>query len=1131
MKRKFIIINLILVIVLLVSGITAYAYFNKVFSSNHTLTTDQIVTNDIKVNSLDEFYNAIDLYQESEHNDFNSDDEIRDLNLATKHRKTIVLGIDLNLNANATITIDCHINLNGYTLNLNGYTLNFRNSFAGTISIFDKALPEIPAKANTKGIIKDSTKIEINNDVETIKGKNQIIVDTPNAAFIVDEGLLHESVEVIYEKLSDDAIINSAFNFAYANIANVGVNSLYSTHLSLTSFGDTSKCTIGSHTGTNLLGCVYTHSDLDLIHSFYNYDIDISYKSADATIISDNGRIIDNPITKTKTVNLAISIGYGSKKATPVTKTVVIHIVSEADYAVASNLALQQYLEMYYDPNLKDDAANPDLVTPKYVFSNEFTLPKTNTYFNTTYSYVLFDDQNKQFKDTEKSSYFGTYENNAAVLFKLAAAIKKISITSTVNGTQKPNTIELNVKGKSSGSIDTPYAYCASIVTELYGNFLSVKNITSPKPGEVVQNGYSAYKLLNDPTVKGYSRLKKGSLIEYILEDQENTYKLEPVTSGDPYQLLYVAGEPNILPYLGQDINLTIRFTMEENSEMVNITIPVIYSVNQGANPGLKSFEPFYNYYNGHFIDKTNGNVTYNSFQIPLFYNKMLPTFDFLVYEETTTIGKYNLLTTQQAENLFDIRITREEMPSGEYIKDYINTKNLNDYILDAKSAMYIGIDPYKINFNTTKYHFVYVPIYSDANNIPYYFINVYGKTIEKVTLTELRSNPDIVNLDPKSYEYTSTLTVPGIVRYPKDNTQPHSEAFDSLEFYKYVYKLINNVDFPTDGLTFIESETLLQPIDKIEFIGSDTVHDIKLGNEVIKSLKGIELLKNLKILRLSKMNLLNLVGYKNSAEDWFNQIRYITQITNLEELYLDNTGIYDRLPNSKSGLPTGTSNKLCEELGKLVNLKILDIHNEVENTTNAGNPKNYIYSFMGLGKLKALKKINIKNIKFKANYNFEVVNGLMNGITNGLYGSNGTTNTSVLAILKSKNVEITNDKSETINPNLQKIVDAMPSLEYQDKIRKEDVEKIWENIDKGSSGSSFNLPNDFEVTSGNKTVKYKLINITFTIVHKNEADINSEILGFNMAFNYRIVYRDGLSMADPIDVPFEYFYDLIIIN
>ena len=239
MKKKKVILSLIIAFVLLFSGITAYAYFSTVKPFSHNVSYT-VPDNYIQINTLDDFYREIDLYKDNQSTDFNSSSEV-----STK-RKTLILNSDLELTADAIITSDCHINLNGHTINLNGKRFNIKNTFDGTIAIFNTAAQ--------KAVITDSV------------GTNQVVIDTPNACVVIDKVHIDTTIDVVINAVSDEAVMESAIKLIYANIANDGVNDLYSTYSGLTAFLDPSRCILTAHAAdSNTIGCVYTHTDLDLL--------------------------------------------------------------------------------------------------------------------------------------------------------------------------------------------------------------------------------------------------------------------------------------------------------------------------------------------------------------------------------------------------------------------------------------------------------------------------------------------------------------------------------------------------------------------------------------------------------------------------------------------------------------------------------------------------------------------------------------------------------------------------------------------------------------------------------------------------------------------------------------------------
>ena len=1082
MKRKYVILSIVIFVIFLFSGITVYAYFSNNTSFNHNVSYD-IPDGYVQINTLNEFYNEIDLYKDNLSNDFN------DSSLVSKTRKTLILNVDLTLTADAIVTSDCHINLNGHKLDLNGFKFNIKNTYAGTIAIFSTSV--------SKSVITDSI------------GANEIIIDTPNACFIVDNVHVDSTIDVVKNAVSDEAVINSAIKMIYANISNGGVNDLYSTTKVLNkAFMDPKKCAFMGHADdSNTIGCVYTYTDLDLLTSFYNYDVFITYTSSNEATLKPSGRVIVG-VTSDLSI-LGVTVSYNGKS---ITKNINVHTIIESDYQKASNIALLTYLENFYDNNLG-----------KYKFSNGFNLPLKNEYFKSNYDYILKEGKTEYTSDIK--DYF--ILNQDDVTIKIKKNITSIVIKSTGVNTY---TNEISVSGETNTVIDDDYSYCLGIINGEYNNQIIIKEF---KENNVIK--YTSQKLLKTTDPIKHSRLKEGSIIlNELKSNSDKTYQITP--DNEDYDLLSVNPNSKVNPYIGQGVYMAFTFTMKDNTEVV-IQLPIIFEpLKDTGESGFQLFLPYYNFFSKKFDYNSKFERSYvefeehwyDSFSMPLFYNNEYPTYTFIIYERDGNGFKM----VDESLGLFKVQIT---LPDGTVADmSSMTPSTLEKFKNNTQARTRILIDPYKININTNEYFFAYTSIFvekdDNQNSILKYHLTIPTASglndIVDVSLEAIMKRPEAQNLDLNTFTYQNLLKLDGILR---SNSISHptsiaTEEFEDLEFYKFIFnKFYPDIVFE-EGKTFIKTSDLTSdlkpevaptgnPSKDYRWATNNYALNLSADNpRAFTSLKGINHLKGVTSLTLNRRDIR---AIKGEGGNWVEQITYIAGMTSLKVLDLSNTGIYDRLGDSNK-MPKGKSNKFIIKLNALTNLEYLFLNN------NSGvMPLNQIYSFDGVQKFTKLKLLDVTGNTFTVEKDTSgsfwadinnLIKSVFQNIVNNMYGSNGSTNRPYFAVLGISCDVINGGGAIELNENTYLIVSALSSLEYINKIKvNEDIGVAYSEYnytDLETKRKIFGLNNKYSEElkdgKGNNSVKlnYRLQSIEFIPDNKDPK--------LATGFDFKIVYNGG---------------------
>ncbi len=851
-------------------------------------------------------------------------------------------------------------------------------------------------------------------------GTNNIYLDVPNAYVLFSDTIkVLDDISIIEKNISDSVLVNTAMNYIVLNLVYAGIgniNSLIGKELHY----NQQLCSFEHKNITDY--CLYTYTDLLFEYNYFNHrDLNITYKSSDTNVLSDTGNIKGQG-----QAILSISISY---KNLSITKTITVHSVSEAEYAKASLINLQSYLYVNYF----DDTEN------KYVFKTSFMIPRQNEYFNQNYTITLNSGLTSEIiiNDTNLSDYFDIFDTYY-VLY-LNSDITNMVLTSS-NGSVSYASDVLPVNATSSKLIDDNYSYVLNFVVEEIGNQLMVYDDST-----FVNSGYTEYDLPLNAYDLGYTRIK--SISYSLVSNDEATYKLE---TSDNYVKLSVSKD-GVLPYLGQNVFISILATFHTD-ETITIQIPITYAV-RDTGEGLDYFASFYTYFNNQFVYKTN-NYTYNSFNLPFAYQRNLPTYTFIVYEKNSD-GSFKRVPT--SDGLFTIYVVSG---SSTIQIDDLTSINLNNFIKNSNTEVLIKINPYYINKIDTEYYFAYVPIYQNASN--YYYDLSYtdeNGIYQKLNFMNLDDVEANLNSRIDSYEYISHLTIPGIVRYQNANSIME-EAFESSYFYLLVYEILHFDSAYVDGKTFIQSTRLTQKIDEIVLTSSNSNSSL---STYISSLKGINLLTGLVKLTLTGFN------FPSLGENWPINMTYISEIVSLKSLNLSNTAIYDQAESSNT-FPTGTSNEFLRTLSNLNNLETLDLSN------------NKIYNFEALTNFPSLKTVNVTNNVFEAtSSSFDWFNNIFEGIVNSMYGSSGSINQATYAILIANGVTVTlGDSSITLTDDQKKIISALTSLLYQDKLSQtQSIEDAYKYID--LSNIINYLTNTFIIENGDTRVKYVFNEIGFS--------------------------------------------------
>lgn len=249
MRKRFLILNLILIAALLIGSAAAvYAYFTG--SKNVNLPT--FSASQDGVIEIDSEYELLILGFDGYTNYGGN---------VSAQRRSVKLTEKITLTQNIIITADINIDLGGEDggIDLNGYSITFRHFYDGCFLVTD-------------GVMENSA-----------PSQSYIYCDTPNAFIIFDCAV---DADIIMVSFDADSLVSCIFDMT---------DSLFDGFYSEP---------VG---GTDDV-MYFINRDLTLSERFYNYDIELIWESADTGVISHDGKITaqatdDTYITITVTVS------------------------------------------------------------------------------------------------------------------------------------------------------------------------------------------------------------------------------------------------------------------------------------------------------------------------------------------------------------------------------------------------------------------------------------------------------------------------------------------------------------------------------------------------------------------------------------------------------------------------------------------------------------------------------------------------------------------------------------------------------------------------------------------------------------------------------------------------------------
>lgn len=1098
MKKRKIIISTILLIFILVTTISAVAYF-KINSNQISISDSRSLDGDIiEVSSYS------DLFNYSKAKSYN-DKEIEE---KSSSRKTLQFKNDIVLLNNLEITANINIDLNGYYLYLNGKDINFNHSYYGSVQLYSNKvngyiIPEeiiyqndvIEAKENgNDGIININTPnavVTINNNI-VIKHLNEVILQTSSYINVLEFNELYYSYLALY-KVSDSLLNYTDIRVEKLSLDDLDNNSLITNNNNILEFDShlfVSDKEINNQNyckfDNDINNCVFVYDNLDLIFNYLNYkDIEIDYLSSDESILSNLGEF-SAPSNSTD-INLEVYIKYLGEV---VAKTrFSIHAVNKnsSDFLDVCETLVYSRIKNHYDSENNLYRIDRELIMPKLIEDVNISYIPYKKSTNAE-AIELFNDGTKYLSlGTSTITNIDNYYINLAPTSETEA----IGITFSKNNNSKT----IYIKCLSANLIVNNESQIArDLVNEWYGGkILLTKNDESG-------NIYSTQILYdyNDINLDNYPSIT--SVRYELINDSHNLYQLSDISNSDR-KLLSVVPDKVPEAYV-QDVMLSCIFTINEKT--VNIQIGI--GVNVASTDTNSAFLPYYTYYDEEIKEKYNSYIS-KTFELPISYSNVGPI---IVYDFVEIPQNYNQLDNKHIEEL-------NPSSSSAFVLHLYYNETIQTTLTYTQGVSYTTLfDNYLGNDQSSRNQKLEEILnYGDAKWIFEYKIsNVSNKNI-KLGLVYNYKMSAMVN-DWQTYcknttdeQILSIITVAGVLHYGTDVVDEN--------FYKWIY---DNFTVLTDSLGQLLTYTLGDynnaTLDSnnggyvmIDWLSQNVKIDASTDSTIasIQNFKGLQYLTGTTYLKLVNSNNQGLITNSNTAIDL---AREIAKMSRLETLILTNcTGFSDGYDLTNNDVKDNDS------ISRFVNLKNLSVL-----YMDGCN----IILFDFLDSMTWLDEVHIENQTISTNDNY-----------NNFYGNTGIANYWIFTDLTDAGVKVytTYQGNARVLFEEQKVTNDYTRIKngllYQSQLADgEDIRNLYQDF--STNPDDYLLQTSYKYISGNDTLEINKNTRTITfdyvkysLTKDKELDSNKTyyIKDSNSNSGYSVVSNP---LLEDIGTYYEYF-------
>lgn len=620
--------------------------------------------------------------------------------------------------------------------------------------------------------------------------------------------------------------------------------------------------------------------------------------------------------------------------------------------------------------------------------------------------------------------------------------ITELRLCGAISGAE----IRIPVNGQTSQNINDNYSKALKIARILYGEEIVVTEEARDKElgqasGKNYANGYRAYTLVTDSSA--YSSSGVLAISYTLTNNADATY-----TIADSTLKVMSANNP---PTEIQAVNLCMRFDFDSEPQTVKINIPIRFDLQKkGDGNNIEQFLPYYNYFDRLLAARTNS-FTYRDFKMPLGHGVRGAIYYYEIYNVDGTINdKYMTMSLAYTLNGVD------------YLKTVNEVIAMDSPLL--QEIMLSGTAEWRMSFNIAE-----LPV-EDTQIILRYRYKFYGYD-------------QSVWYGANEPYYESVITVTGIIK-PENMHGTASGINDYMSdknLYKYIYDCMrpnkSMAEYVYGSGNYLETNWL-----NAEFVNCAGGKELNLSGKKINdtawtgtvtsivSFDGLKFLKNVNTLNLSSASV------SRSDIDYLSSMR-------IRELNLASNALSDRNIGTLN-FPSGRNNGLINVLAGIDGLEKLHLEN------------NKFYYFTDLTKQNELKEVCVFGNSF---------DGILAGVINGIYGTNGAINSSTYTRLTKNRVIVRNvSESEGYTPSaggddsaaMQQAISRLESISYQS------VLSVGESITHAYDGLSTN-PKDYGIP--NMSWNHWLLGTPDDKLAFGFYDSETETNTFYALFQYRV--------------------------
>lgn len=620
--------------------------------------------------------------------------------------------------------------------------------------------------------------------------------------------------------------------------------------------------------------------------------------------------------------------------------------------------------------------------------------------------------------------------------------ITELRLCGAISGAE----IRIPVNGQTSQNINDNYSKALKIARKLYGEEIVVTEEArdmelGQASGKSYLNGYRAHTLSTDSSQ--YSSSGVLAISYTLTNNADATY-----TIADTTLKVMSANNP---PTEIQAVNLCMRFDFDSEPQTVKINIPIRFDLQKkGDGNNIEQFLPYYNYFDRLLAARTNS-FTYRDFKMPLGHGVRGAIYYYEIYNVDGTVNdKYINMSLAYTLNGVD------------YLKTVNEVIAMDSPLL--QEIMLSGTAEWRMSFNIAE-----LPV-EDTQIILRYRYKFYGYD-------------QSVWYGANEPYYESVITVTGIIK-PENMHGTASGINDYMSdknLYKYIYDCMrpnkSMAEYVYGSGNYLETNWL-----NAEFVNCAGGKELNLSGKKINdtawtgtassimSFDGLKFLKNVNTLNLSSASV------SRSDIDYLSSMR-------IRELNLASNALSDRNIGTLN-FPSGRNNGLINVLAGIDGLEKLHLEN------------NKFYYFTDLTKLNELKEVCVFGNSF---------DGILAGVINGIYGTNGAINSSTYTRLTKNRVIVRNvSESEGYTPSaggddsaaMQQAISRLESISYQS------VLSVGESITHAYDGLSTN-PKDYGIP--NMSWNHWLLGTPDDKLAFGFYDSETETNTFYALFQYRV--------------------------